>query len=161
MKIVSQLDLNGVFVGPVVADESPRDPGVYLLPYGTVDLPPPSVPTGHVARPVNGAWQFFAIEAEIESERPAKTQEQILAEWRAAASVSRFQVRVALYQAARLAEVEALMADPETPMLMKLAWADAQEFRRDGATVAAMAASLGLSGHQVDELFIAAAQITA
>lgn len=42
-KIVSQLDSEGYFVAAVVADESPREPGVYLLPAGAVDRAPPAV----------------------------------------------------------------------------------------------------------------------
>jgi len=76
-------------------------------------------------------------------------------------AVSRFQARAALHNAGKLAEVEALMAAAETPMLMKLAWLDAQEFQRSSVTVAAMASALGLSTAETDSLFIAAAQITA
>ncbi|WMD23110.1 tail fiber assembly protein [Achromobacter seleniivolatilans] len=40
-KLVSQLDASGWFVGQVKADPSPLEPGVYLLPGGSVDIPPP------------------------------------------------------------------------------------------------------------------------
>lgn len=76
-------------------------------------------------------------------------------------SVSRFRARAALYAAGYLEAVEVFMARPETPMLMRLAWQDAQEFERASATVAALAAVLGLSDGDVDELFTAAAAITA
>lgn len=42
-KIVSQLDDDGYFVAAVVADESPIEPGVYLLPAGAIDKAPPAV----------------------------------------------------------------------------------------------------------------------
>lgn len=76
-------------------------------------------------------------------------------------AVSRFQARAALYQAGYLETVESIMAMPETPMLAKLAWQDAQEFRRDSTTVATMASALSLTGDQVDDLFVAASQIVA
>lgn len=75
--------------------------------------------------------------------------------------VSRFQARAALHLAGLLDTVETIMADPETPMLTRLAWVDAQEFRRDSPTIASMAAELGLTDGQVDELFITAATIEA
>lgn len=50
MKTVSQLDPEGYFVGPALADESPLEPGVYLLPGGCVDLAPIKVPAGKRAR---------------------------------------------------------------------------------------------------------------
>lgn len=42
-KIVSQLDADGYFVAAVVADESPMEPGVYLLPGRCIDKAPPGV----------------------------------------------------------------------------------------------------------------------
>ncbi len=75
--------------------------------------------------------------------------------------VSRFQARVALHLAGLLDAVEALMAAPETPALAKLAWADAQEFKRNSPTVQAMAAAIGLTEAQLDELFTTAAGIDA
>lgn len=76
-------------------------------------------------------------------------------------TVTRFQARAALMQAGLLDDVEALMANPATPAIQRLAWADAQEFRRSSPTVAAMAAALGLSSAQVDALFEQAAGIEA
>lgn len=75
--------------------------------------------------------------------------------------VSRFQARAALHLAGLLDDVEALMAAPETPALAKLAWADAQEFKRNSPTVQTMAAAIGLTEAQLDELFTTAAGIEA
>ena len=75
--------------------------------------------------------------------------------------VSRFQARAALHLAGLLESVETLMQAPDTNMLAKLAWQDAQEFRRDSPTVLAMAGALNLTDAQIDELFIAAAEIEA
>lgn len=49
-KTVSQLDADGYFVGPVVADESPLELGVFLLPALAVDAPPPVMTPGTRAR---------------------------------------------------------------------------------------------------------------
>lgn len=76
-------------------------------------------------------------------------------------SVSRFQARAALHLAGLLDQIEATMTDPETDPLARLAWHDARDFHRDSPTVAAMAAALGLSDAQLDELFITAAGIHA
>jgi len=75
--------------------------------------------------------------------------------------VSRFQARAALYQAGLLEQVETIMADPATDMLAKLAWADAQEFKRTSPTIATMAAELGLTETDLDNLFKQAATIDA
>lgn len=57
MKTVVQLDVNGYFVGTTTADESPKEPGVYLMPAGTVDTEAPTVPDGQRAKWDNG-WVF-------------------------------------------------------------------------------------------------------
>lgn len=57
-KTVLQLDAAGYFVGYAVADESPLEPGVFLLPAGCIDEPAPQIPSGKVARRVNGSWLF-------------------------------------------------------------------------------------------------------
>ena len=40
-KTVYQIDTSGLFIGQTVADESPLEPGVWLMPGGTVETPPP------------------------------------------------------------------------------------------------------------------------
>lgn len=75
--------------------------------------------------------------------------------------VSRFQARAALHLAGLLDQVEALMADPQTDPLARLAWTDAQEFRRTSPTLVAMASALSLTDAQLDQLFITAAGIEA
>lgn len=50
MKKVCQLDENGYFVGITVADESPLEEGIYLLPYGTVDVSEPEIKDGFLTK---------------------------------------------------------------------------------------------------------------
>ena len=54
---------------------------------------------------------------------------------------------------------EAVAASPHP--LTRLAWADAQTFERQSPTVANLAAVLGLSAIQIDDLFKTAAGIVA
>lgn len=75
--------------------------------------------------------------------------------------VTRFQARAALHLAGLLPQVEALMSHPDTPVLAKLAWADAQDFKRNSPTIAQMAAALGLDDAELDALFTTAAGIDA
>ncbi|MDX9843918.1 MAG: hypothetical protein RBT42_09195 [Aquabacterium sp.] len=76
-------------------------------------------------------------------------------------SVSRFQARAALHLAGLLDQVEVLMVDPSTPTLARLAWSDAQEFKRSSPTIASMAQALGLGDADVDALFVSTATIDA
>lgn len=75
------------------------------------------------------------------------------------ASVSRFQAKAALHQAGLLADAEAAIAAAD--YIAQIAWSDAAEWRRDSPTIAALAATLGLTDEQVDQLFITATQISA
>lgn len=76
-KVVSQLNASRVFVCPVVADESPLEPGVFLIPGGAVDLPPPAVPDGHVARFDGKKFVIEPIPASTQPEPPPMTAEEI------------------------------------------------------------------------------------
>ena len=79
MKQVIQLDDNGYFTGVTVADPSPLEPSVYLMPANTVDVDAPTVPDGHLAK-WDGAWVFEAIpEPEVELEPEPLTYAQLRA----------------------------------------------------------------------------------
>jgi hypothetical protein len=76
-------------------------------------------------------------------------------------AVTRFQAIAALQMAGYLPQVEAMMADPATPVLARLAWDNALEFKRTSPTVLSMGAALGLDDAALDALFLAAAGIEA
>jgi hypothetical protein len=74
-------------------------------------------------------------------------------------SVTPFQAKAAILQAGLLPAVEAALATASP--IAQLAWSDATEFTRDSPTINALAAQLGLTDAQVDDLFIAASQVFA
>lgn len=161
-KIVSQINSIGVFVGASIAYESPLEPGVFLIPAGAVDAEPPAVPEGKRATWNGNGWTLedLPVTPGVDPD-PEKTPEELLAEWRNTAVVSRFQARAALLQSGLLEQVESIMTDPETPAITRLAWSDAQEFRRRSPTILALAPLLNLSDTQLDDLFRLAAGIEA
>lgn len=55
-KIVYQTDVNGYFVCPLIADESPLEPGVWLIPGGCVEDEPPPAQDGYRARWDGSQW---------------------------------------------------------------------------------------------------------
>ena len=75
------------------------------------------------------------------------------------AVVSKFQAKAALLQAGLLEQTESLMAQADA--VARLAWDNAQEFRRNSPTVLAMGAALGLDAAALDALSITAAGIEA
>ena len=76
-------------------------------------------------------------------------------------TVTRFQALAALHLAGKLTAVQAIMAAPETPTLAKLAWENALSFERNSPTLASLAAMLGMTSQDLDDLFTAAAGIAA
>ncbi|MBX6333969.1 hypothetical protein IRY61_01350 [Candidatus Saccharibacteria bacterium] len=98
---------------------------------------------------------------EPEPEEPELTPEEELQRWRDEMQVSRLQARMALHTFGLFDAVDAMMNDPETPLLYREAWLNAQYFRRMSPTVLAMADKLGLSEGQLDELFLFASSIEA
>ena len=87
------------------------------------------------------------------------TEAEALAAWRAAAEVSRFQAFAALHLAGKLDDATAA-AEAEGGLVL-LAWQNAQVFKRSSPTMNALAPALGLDDEALDELFLAAAEITA
>lgn len=56
-KLVSQLDADGYFVEAVMADPSPLEEGVFLIPRGCIEQDPPTeILAGKRYRPEAGGW---------------------------------------------------------------------------------------------------------
>ena len=89
------------------------------------------------------------------------SEEELLLRWRKNTEVSRFQARAALLQAGLLDDIEAYMADPATDPFVRIAWQDAQVFKRQSPTVLSLQPLLGLTDEQLDDLFRFAATIEA
>lgn len=106
---------------------------------------------------INGEWVIGWVVT-------AKTPEELaadLANWRIGAACSPFQGKAALYTAGLLDDVEALIANPATDRLVKLAWDNAGEWRRSSEMISSLSVALSMTDAQVDELFKAAASINA
>lgn len=74
--------------------------------------------------------------------------------------VSRFQARAALLQAGLLETADLAVAASGDPFL-QLAWKEATTFPRSSPGIAALAPALGLTDEDLDDLFRAAALISA
>ena len=117
MKQVIQLDAAQYFVGITVADESPMEPGVFLLPAGAVDADAPVIPAGQKAK-WNGAWVFEDIpqpEPIVEPE-PMPPTNELQAEKRKAAYTAEADPLFFMSQRgeATVAEWEAKVAEIKT-----------------------------------------------
>lgn len=93
-----------------------------------------------------------------------QSEYEVLAEeeyqiWLKTCTVSKFQAKVALYKMNLLSTVQAHMETVDD--ISKMAWADAQIFKRSSPTMKALAVELGLSDTQLDDLFRLAETIEA
>jgi hypothetical protein len=135
--------------------------GTVEVPDGTTAIPPfhafeaPPEQDGYHAV-MRGGWVL------VEGPTPPDSQPQIdLMNLRYSTSCTPFQGRVALANAGHLAQVEAIINDSNTPQETKFAWEYALEWRRMSPMILNLSTALGLSETEVDDLFQAAAQISA
>jgi hypothetical protein len=56
-KTVYQYDATGAYVGTTDADESPLEPGVWLLPARTTETEPPGCGADQMQQWIGAAWQ--------------------------------------------------------------------------------------------------------
>lgn len=73
--------------------------------------------------------------------------------------ISRYQALVALDRAGLLDSIETYMADAQRSSEARIGWLHAKSFRRSSRFINDLAADFGLTSTQVDDLFIAAAEI--
>jgi hypothetical protein len=71
--------VSGDYIGEVVCDESPLEPGVYLVPAHCTEIKPPEFNSEtHVCKFVGkieeGSWQVFPIEESINTSEPLNFQ---------------------------------------------------------------------------------------
>lgn len=122
---------------PVQATPAPAyDP----LTQDLVELPPIHDEVGWVQQ-----WSVQDVSEEEAAER--------LNAKRAAMEVSPLQAQAALLIQGLLPQVEALINDPQTDPLVKLAWNKASTFRRMSPMILGMATTLGWTDQQLDDLF--------
>ena len=146
-KIVSQLDADGYYVGATFADESPLEPGVYLLPAGAIDKEPPkNLEEGKRYRPWGSGWRSEDIplppdEEEAIPEEPIEPVFYTCSPW---------QIRKALNAANLRDAVETAVAN-SNDINLKDGWEFATEFRSDDPFVIAMGSAIELDETQIKE----------
>lgn len=80
-KTIYQLDEDGFYVDEAIADESPMQPGFFLIPRLCVEFAPPAHIEGKRRRVVDGVWGY--VDVPPESDQPEeKTPEELWTEYR-------------------------------------------------------------------------------
>lgn len=109
------------------------------------------------------AWRIEKLFSTTEEEAAALAAHEAMAlqQWREQTTCTPFQGKVALFNVGLLDDIEALVAGTTVDTVTKLAWANALEWRRTSPMIASLAAALGMTDTQVDDLFKAAQTIEA
>lgn len=155
-KQVSQLDASGKFVGVTFADESPLEPGIYLLPGGCVDAEEPAIPEGHFAIWNGATFDVLPIPVTEPEPEPEVTPDP---EPVPVTVVTMRQARLALLEFGKLSQVQAAidaLSEP-TKSAATIEWEYSNEVHRDQALVQMLAPALELSETDLDTLFALAA----
>jgi hypothetical protein len=108
---------------------------------------------------IDGDCVFVVGIRKLSQEELRAREFQRAQEQRVSMNVSPLQAMAALLQTGRLAEVEAVINDPQTDPLIKLAWNRANEFRRLSPLVVKMQQQLAWSDEYIDQLFRFASEI--
>lgn len=78
-KTAYQFDFAGLYAGTTEADESPLEPGVFLLPAGTTfKAPPKKIPEGKWPRWNGSAWKLATRPQKPEEDPVAKLTQFLL-----------------------------------------------------------------------------------
>lgn len=102
-KTVYQLDDDGFLVGQTVADESPLEPGVFLIPRGCIEIAPLPLLEGKHQKFLNGAFEY------VDAPPPPETPPQEPTE----PAITPLQFIERFTQAEQLAIVTAAMSSAE------------------------------------------------
>lgn len=154
-KTVYQTDTNGWFVGTVQADESPEDPGEFLIPGGAYADAPPEFVAGTLPRRVEGAWVVLQWPEPVNAvDEPPRTPSRCTPS----------QGLVALFALKNITEDHVLAAigqipDPVQQYTAKIGYQRATTWERNSPTMLAMSQLLQLSEHDLDALFTYAAGV--
>lgn len=156
MLIYNYHPFTGELLGSDVADESPREPGKFLIPAYATEVPPPAPVDGQLIRFVDGAWGYSPLTA---PETPP-TEEPVdplslpidrLTFWLVAASagVSKWTVRD------RIAAMPEATPEEFQAKAEAIAWfEEAGQFRRNNPLLIAMAEADGITSSQLDALWV-------
>jgi len=164
----------GLYLGEVTADPSPAEPGVWLYPAFTTRAPPPQ--PGPQQAPVwtGDAWSLvldhrgetwwldhatsYVVEVlgtpDGSAEQPPAPPPVVVVP----ASVTNFQARAALIAAGLYDQVDAAVHASGDALAIQ-AWEYANSVYRQSSLINQLGTAIGLSGAQIDALFIAAAAV--
>jgi hypothetical protein len=163
-------EATGEYLYPYDAQENLDAPGEFITPTFSTEFHPPFTISSQVACFISGAWQVKPDYRGTVWYKSDGTPVPIATIGMPDASLSQtkplmpvmmvtpLQAKLALNQAGLLAQVQ--NAVNAADIATQLAWSNALTFERNSPFILNMAAALGLSPAQIDQLFLSASSFT-
>jgi len=144
MKIYN-FDTNGIYQYESVADESPLEKGVFLIPFNATSIAPPIVSANEQAIFKDGVWQVFQI-AEL-LQPTTESLRQIM-------NVGAAELRLRLVNAGLYVSINATINALADDSEVKIKWEYSTFFKRlDPVLTAFFKDVAGLTDEQLDNFF--------
>ena len=155
MKIYNYHPETNLFICESIADESPLEPGIFLIPAYATTIKPPELQEGKTLHFENNEWVFKDIPEEVpEPVKPITEQDLNIVTMR--------QARLALHQVGLLSQVESAISAIENTIEqeeVKIEWEYSTILNRNHPWVQKLATTLGLNDTSLTDLFKHASQL--
>ncbi len=136
------------FTGEYIAQESPLEPGVFIIPESSTDITPPEILADEFLLCTGSQWQVNKIPA------PEPVPEPTIEELRSTMVLTPAQARIKLAGLGLLDGIETTIAALPITDPVSIYWYYATEFRRDDAILNTFCTDkLGMTAEQIDGLF--------
>jgi hypothetical protein len=141
-------DENRKFVSEYTAQESPLEPGVFIIPESSTDIAPPEILADELLLWTGSQWQVNKIPA------PEPVLEPTIEDLRSTMVLTPAQARIKLAGLGLLDGIETTIVALPITDVVSIYWYYATEFRRDDAILTAFCTDkLGMTAEQIDGLF--------